>query len=318
MANSHTAAKRTAMIHLIFNLHSAVIFLILSAFLPLTEWAEMLVPGNPKLCVSMMHISISIISTIILFPFGDWLVKLACLIVPGKEEETTQLKLMYYDERLLKTPSLAADQLYREVCRMGRETHDHLILAIDALSTLDLSQEQKIIEHEDLADFLEEAITEGLVAVMPLELSEHESKRIANLFHVVTDIERISDHAMNILNLAHERIDRKAKMSEKATQELEELFVFTMQVLDAALEGLEEWGIPDSIMAALQQAEQTVDDMTESLRKKHIDRLKEKKCTPKSGVIFLETINCLERVADHAMNIASCAREESLHTHNPV
>ncbi len=153
---------------------------------------------------------------------------------------------------------------------------------------------------------------------MPLELSEHESKRIANLFHVVTDIERISDHAMNILNLAHERIDRKAKMSEKATQELEELFVFTMQVLDAALEGLEEWGIPDSIMAALQQAEQTVDDMTESLRKKHIDRLKEQKCTPKSGVIFLETINCLERVADHAMNIASCAREESLHTHNPV
>ncbi len=318
MANSSTAAKRTAMIHLLFNLHSAIIFLILSAFLPLTEWAEALVPGNPKLCVSMMHISISIISTIILFPLGNWLVKLACLIVPGKDEEATQLKLMYYDERLLKTPSLAADQLYREVCRMGRETHDHLIMAIDALKTLDLSKEQEIIAHEDLADFLEEAITEGLVAVMPLELSEHESKRIANLFHVVTDIERISDHAMNLLNLAHERIDRNVKISEKATQELDELYVFTMQVLDAALEGLDEWGIPDSIMAALEQAEQTVDDMTESLRKKHIDRLKEKKCTPKSGVIFLETINALERVADHAMNIASCAREEPLHAHAAI
>ena len=315
MANSRTAAKRTAMIHLLFNLHSAVIFLILSAFLPLSSWAEALVPGNPKLCVSMMHISISIISTIILFPFGDWLVKLACMVVPGKEEAATQLKLMYYDERLLKTPSLAADQLYREVCRMGRETHDHLILAIDALKTLDLSKEQEIIAHEDLADFLEEAITEGLVAVMPLELSEHESKRIANLFHVVTDIERISDHAMNLLNLAHERIERSVKISEKATQELDELFLFTMQVLDAALEGLDEWGIPDSIMAALEQAEQTVDDMTDALRKKHIDRLKEKKCTPKSGVIFLETINALERVADHAMNIASCAREEPLHAH---
>ena len=315
MANSNVSAKRTAMIHLLFNLHSAIIFLILSAFLPLTEWAEALVPGNPKLCVSMMHISISIISTIILFPLGNWLVKLACLIVPGKDEEATQLKLMYYDERLLKTPSLAADQLYREVCRMGRETHDHLIMAIDALKTLDLSKEQEIIAHEDLADFLEEAITEGLVAVMPLELSEHESKRIANLFHVVTDIERISDHAMNLLNLAHERIDRNVKISEKATQELDELYVFTMQVLDAALEGLDEWGIPDSIMSALEQAEQTVDDMTESLRKKHIDRLKEKKCTPKSGVIFLETINALERVADHAMNIASCAREESVHSH---
>ena len=316
MANSRVSAKRTAMISLLFNVIGAAIILIASAILPLADWAEALVPGNPKLCISMMHISLSVICAALELPFSDGLVKLACLIIPGKdEEEKTPIKMQYYDERLLKTPTLAAEQLYREVCRMGRETHTHLALAIDALRTLDLSHEQEINDHEELADFLEEAITEGLVAVMPLELSEHESKRIAELFHVVTDIERISDHAMNFFGLAKERIERGAKLSEKADQEISELYGHTMRVLDAALEGLEEWDIPDSIMQLLEQEEQTVDDMTEALRKKHIDRLKEHKCTAKSGVIFLESINNLERVADHAMNIASCAREDALHAH---
>ncbi|MBR6186192.1 MAG: Na/Pi cotransporter family protein [Clostridia bacterium] len=316
MANSRTAAKRTAMIHLLFNVISAALVLLISLFLPLTKWAQALVPANPKLCVSLMHISTSVICTFILMPFSDLLVKLSCLIIPEKQaEEKTALKMQYYDERLLKTPALASEQLYREVCRMGRETHDHLILACEALRTLDLTHEQEINDHEDLSDYLEEAITEGLVAVMPLELSEHDSKRIANLFHVVTDLERISDHAMNLMRLAKERIEKNAKLSDKADLELQDLFAQVMKILDTSLEGLEEWGIPDSIMALLEEEEQSVDDNTEALRKIHIDRLKEKKCTPKSGVIFLEAINNFERIADHAMNIASLAREDALHAH---
>ena len=315
MANSRVAAKRTAMTHLLFNVICALLFLAASAFLPLAQWAQELVPGNPKLCISFMHIATSVISTVVLLPFSNGLVKLACLIIPGTDEERPALKLQYYDERLLKTPALAAEQLYREVCRMGRETHDHLELALQTLRTLDFSTEQEIRDHEDLADFLEEGITEGLIVVMPLELSEHESKRIAELFHVVTDLERISDHAMNLLWLAKERQEKNAKISEKADAELVDLFSHTMKVLDSALEGLEEWGIPDSIMALIKQEEQNVDDMTENLRRKHIDRLKEHKCTPKAGVIFLEAINNLERVSDHAMNIATCAREDAMHTH---
>ena len=152
-------------------------------------------------------------------------------------------------------------------------------------------------------------------AVMSLDLTEHESKRIASLFHVVTDLERVSDHAMNLLNLAKEREQRSAKMSEKAMEELSDLFMQVMKVLSSSLEGLEEWNIPDSIMALVEQGEQQVDDDTEALRAKHIDRLKEHKCTPKSGVIYLETLTNLERVSDHARNIALCAREENLHSH---
>ena len=315
MANSRISAKRTAMIHLLFNAVAATFILLLNIFLPLSQWAQAIVPDNPKLCISLMHISTSVFCGVLILPASSLLEKLACLIIRGQDEEREPIKMQFYDPRLLKTPTLAAEQLYREVCRMGRETHDHFALAMDALRTLDLSHEQEINDHEELADFLEESITEGLVAVMPLELSERESKRIAELFHVVNDIERISDHAMNILNLARERIERSAKLSDKAALELQELFEQTMKVLDAALEGLEEWDIPDSIMVLLEQEEQAVDDMTEALRKKHIDRLKDHKCTPKSGVIFLEAINNLERVADHAMNIATCAREDALHTH---
>lgn len=315
MTNSSVSAKRTALVSLVFNVIGAALIMILNAFLPLAQIAADLVPGSPKLCVAMMHISFSIICTALLLPVSPLLVKMTEWLVPGQDAPTAVLQMQYYDPRLLKTPSLAAEQLYREACRMGRETHAHLLLALDALKTLDLSREPEINSHEELADYLEEAITEGLVAVMPLELSEHESRRIASLFHVVNDLERISDHAMNLFGLAKERLARNAKLSEKAGEELSELFHRAIRVLESALEGLEEWDIPDSVMQLLEAEEQSVDEMTDALRKKHIERLKQQKCTPKSGVIFLEAIGNLERVADHAMNIAECAREEGPHTH---
>lgn len=315
MANSSIAAKRTAIIHLLFNIVGTLFILIVSLFLPLAEWAEMLVPDSPKLCISFMHISFNVVCTALLLPMSNLLVRLSGLIIRGEDPVETPVKMQYYDERLLKTPSLAAEQLYREVCRMGREAHEHIILAVDTLKNQDFSQEKELNYHEELSDYLEEAITEGLVAVMPLELSEHESKRIASLFHVVTDIERISDHADNLYNLAKEREARNAKISDNASEELSELFRRVTRILNTSLEGLEEWGITDHVMELLEAEEQNVDDMTEALRRKHIERLKEHKCTPKSGVIFLEAINNMERIADHAMNIASSAREESLHLH---
>lgn len=316
MANTGVSARRAAMVQLTYNLLKTLLILLLNCFLPLATWYEGLVPNNPKLCVSAMHVSFNIAAAAVILPCSDVLIWLAKRLIPGQEQETQAIKLQYYDERLLKTPSLAAEQLYREVCRMGRGAHEHIVLALEALRTQDLSKEKEMLYHEELSDYLEEAITEGLVAVMPLELSEHESMRIGGLFHVVNDIERISDHADNILGLAKERVTRNAKISDKAMEELDALTGRVIRVLDGALAGLEEWGVPDSIMELLEDAEQSVDDMTEILRKKHVERLKEHRCTPKSGVIFLETINNLERVADHAMNIASVAKDGGvLHLH---
>ena len=316
MANTGVSAKRTAMVHLLFNVIKTAVILILSMFLPLAAWFERFVPNNPKFCISCMHIGFNVFAVLLMLPCGNVLVKLSTLLIRGEEAPEMAAKMLYYDERLLKTPSLAAEQLYRETCRMARETHEHITLTVNALRTGDLSREADIVFHEELSDYLEEAITEGLVSVMSLELSDHQSHRIAGLFHVVTDLERISDHADNIFGLAKERVARKAAISEKADAELTELFHHVLRVLNTALEGLEEWSMTDSVMILLENEEQLVDDMTEALRKKHVERLKERKCTPKSGVIYLETINNMERVADHAMNIASISRNEiSSHSH---
>ena len=316
MANTTVSAKRTAVVHLLFNVIKTAIILALTAFFPVAQWFEQLVPGNPKFCISCMHIGFNVFAVLLLLPCANVLVRLSRLLVRGEDAPQKAVKMLYYDARLLKTPSLAAEQLYLETCRMGREAHVHLQLAVDALKSMDLSQEKEIEFHEELSDYLEEAITEGLVSVMALDLSDHESHRVAGLLHVVTDIERISDHACNLFDLARERVTRSAKLSNHAQEELENLYGRVTRVLNTALEGLEEWQMTDHVMALLETEEQNVDDLTEALRQKHIERLKEHKCTPKSGVIFLEAINNMERVADHAMNIASVSRNEiSTHSH---
>lgn len=312
MANTNVSAKRAAIAHVVYNVFKTALLLILASFLPISSWFEAAVPDNPKFCISCMHIGFNVIAMIIMLPARDLLVRAATLLVPGKDEEEKALKMQYYDPRLLKTPTLAAEQLYLEVRRMGREVHTHILLAIEALQNFDISKEEEIEYHEELSDYLEESITEGLVAVMPsTELSEHESHRIASLFHVVNDLERISDHATSLFLLAKERVNKNTKLTDRASEEINDLFTHVLRVLDTALEGLDEWQMPDNVMILLKAEEKTIEEMTESLRKKHIERLKDHKCSPKSGVIFIETISSIGRVGDYAMNIASAPRNEA-------
>ncbi len=315
MANSSIAAKRTAIIHLLFNVVGTIMVLLVTPFLPLAAWAEQLIPGNAKLCIAFMHISFNTICTILLLPLSGLLVKLSALIIRGEDAVPTVPTLQFYDERLLMTPAIAAQQLYREACRMGRESRNHIHLAIGEMDGTLTDQQEEIERLEALSDYLEEKITEGLVAVMAEDLTDVQTKQIGNLFHVVNDLERISDHALNIHELTAERLGKDIPLSDKALDELRDLSGRVQRMVDVALEGLEEWDISNDVMALMEQEEQKVDDLTETLRKRHIERLKEHKCTPRSGVIFLETINNLERVADHAMNIAASAREAGvIHT----
>ena len=317
MAGTRADAKRAAVSNLLFSLVKVVLFLTLSAFLPLTRWAETLVPGNPKLCISFMHISINVVTAIVVMPVADLIIRLATVLVPeGKATADNELKLHFYDERLLKTPAIAAEQLYKEICRMGENAIEHFQLALHVLCTLDFAEEKNIEAREELSDFLEDAITEGLVSVMSLDISEHESRKIGHLFHIVNDLERISDHAMNLMSLSKERQERNARFSDKAMEELEDLGGHVVHLLKNALRGLEDWQVSTAEMGAVEAEEELVDELTEALRNRHINRLKEKKCAPKSGVVFLESINNLERVADHATNVAACAQEASkLHVH---
>ncbi len=316
MSGASVAAKRTAIIHLLFNVVGTIIFLAAALVLPLAGWAESLTPGNPKLTIALMHIGFNVVSTLLFLPFTDGFVKLSMLFVRGADADMPDISLRYYNDNLLVTPAIAAEQLYRETCRMGVNARVHLALAMDSLMNADASREQEMNAHEELADFLEEKITAALVRVIATDITAPESKRIGNLFHIVNDLERISDHADNLFDLAKARAARDIPLSDTAIGDLHEIFSHVMVSLDIALCALNEWKISDSARFDAEQAEEAVDRCMKEMHDTHLERLRDHACQPKSGVLFLEAINNLERVSDYALNVTESAAEEGAYVHS--
>ncbi len=316
MPGTSIAAKRTAVIHLLFNVIGVIFFLGVSFVLPIPAWVEAATPGNPKLAIALMHIGFNVLSTLLLLPFTEQVVKLSKFVVRGKETQVQEISLRYYDESLLITPAIAAEQLYRETCRMGVNARVHLTMAMDALMNADVSKAKEMDSHEELADFLEEKITAALVRVIAMEISAQESKKIGNLFHIVNDLERVSDHADNIFDLAKERAARGIPLSDQAISDLNEIYAHVTTSMDIALCALNEWRISDAARRDAEEAEEAVDRCMKEMHDTHLERLREHACQPKSGVLFLEAINNLERVSDYAMNVTESAAEEGAYVHS--
>ena len=315
MPGTSIAAKRTAVIHLLFNVIGVIFFLGVSFVLPIPAWVEA-ATGNPKLAIALMHIGFNVLSTLLLLPFTEQVVKLSKFVVRGKETQVQEISLRYYDESLLITPAIAAEQLYRETCRMGVNARVHLTMAMDALMNADVSKAKEMDSHEELADFLEEKITAALVRVIAMEISAQESKKIGNLFHIVNDLERVSDHADNIFDLAKERAARGIPLSDQAISDLNEIYAHVTTSMDIALCALNEWRISDAARRDAEEAEEAVDRCMKEMHDTHLERLREHACQPKSGVLFLEAINNLERVSDYAMNVTESAAEEGAYVHS--
>lgn len=316
MSGASIAAKRTAIIHLLFNVIGTIVFLAVSFVLPIAGYVEAMTPGNPKLAIAVMHIGFNVVSTLLLLPFTAKVVKLSTWLIRGADADVPEISLRYYNDNLLVTPAIAAEQLYRETCRMGVNSRVHLSLAMDALMNADASREPEMNAHEELADYLEEKITAALVRVIATEITAPESKKIGNLFHIVNDLERISDHSDNLFDLAKERATRSIPLSDTALGDLKEIYAHVMTSLDIALCALNEWQISDDARRDAEEAEEEVDRCMTQMHDTHLERLRDHACQPKSGVLFLEAINNLERVSDYAMNVTESAAEEGAYVHS--
>lgn len=297
-------ARRAAMVHLLFNVIGTLLFFALAMFLPIPAWIAGLAPDNIKLQIAFTHIIFNVVSTVVMLPFAGLLETLSRLLVRGEEPAERVLKMEYFDPRLLATPAIAAEQLYIETCRMGTLAKDNVLMALSAAMNDDTSGGAQIEETEELVDYLEEAITEALITVKALDLSDADNRRVGALFHVTNDFERVSDHATNFMEIAQEREKRHVKFSDKAQDELRDMIARVGGMLEDALHAFRQGFITSEQMMALELQEENVDKLTEKLRDAHIERLKDKKCAPKSGVLYLEILQNLERVGDHAMNIA--------------
>ncbi len=310
--------KRTAMLNLIFNVFRAILLMVLINLFPIIlRGIRSLSPNDVARQVANTHTIFAFIAVLVEFPFAQKIVGLSQKIIPVKEEEARKLedrKLQYMitqgDDLI---PAVAIKQAHLEISRMGKLARDNLQMSIDAFFTLDDSKAQEVEETEDTVNYLNHEITDHLVQLRSLDMSDRDRKRISQMTLVVADIERISDHAENIVEYEAQIRAKKASLSAEALEELRSLAEAAVRSVDLCLHifSTEDF---DQLQQA-EDLEEYVDDLQKEIISNHVSRLMNSQCNSMGGVVFTDMSSDLERCSDHAINIATALAENYEHDH---
>ena len=305
--NGKKDAKRAAAIHLIFNVIGTVIVFIIFklAVNPIVDVLNAVADHNPGRVVAYAHMSIKIFQVIIMMPFIKGIVKLTYMVVPGDDKKVgyrDSYQLKYIGEKVVLNPATAVVEVIKELDRMASLASENLNRAMNALITLDQNEIEEAYEVEKNIDFLSHAITNYLVKINQTTLPIEDLKSIGALFHAVNDIERIGDHAENIADAAAQRIETGVGFSKEAQKELGEMLDMVNTILRFSFEMFVK--STEEHAEDIRHLEEAIDEKEKELQQKHIDRLANNECTPEAGALFSEIVSGLERVGDHATNIA--------------
>ena len=299
-------AKRAALIHLLFNIIGTVIIYI-ALFVAGDQIVELIksISADNGRFVANAHTMIKIAQVIMLFPFTGWLVKMTYLIVPGEDQkvgyrESYQLK--YIGDKVVFNPATAVVEVVKELERMASLAEENLNRAMNALITLDEEDIEEVYEVEKNINFLNHAITDYLVKINQTTLPIEDLNSLGALFHVVYDIERIGDHAENVADAARQRKEEGISISKEAQKELGDMLEMVNKIIRYAVEMFAK--SDETHMQEIVTLEDQVDEKERELQKKHVERLTKGECSPEAGMIFSDIVSGLERVADHATNIA--------------
>lgn len=300
-------AKRAASIHLIFNVIGTVIVYIIFR-LGVSQVVDILsriAYQDAGRTVAYAHIAIKLFQVIIMSPFIGGIVKLTYTLVPGDDKkigyrDSHQLK--YIGEKVVFNPATAVVEVIKELDRVASLAYENLNRAMNALITLDEESIQEVYEVEENIDFLSHAISDYLVKINQATLPIEDLRSIGALFHVVNDIERIGDHAENIADAAKVRLDTGVDFSKDAQAELGMMLDMVNTLLRFSIEMFVKSS--DEHEEDIRNLEDAIDEKEKELQQKHLNRLTNNECTPEAGVLFSDIISGLERVADHASNIA--------------
>lgn len=304
-------AKRAALIHFWFNVIGTVLIYVILFFAkdPIIRLIQAISADNGRF-VANAHTIIKIFQVIILFPFSGAIVKLASITVPGEDKkvgyrESYQLK--YIGDKVVFNPATAVVEVIKELDRMASLASENLNRAMNALITLDEEDIQEVYEVEKNINFLNHAITDYLVKINQTTLPIEDLKSLGALFHVVNDIERIGDHAENVADSARQRREDGINISKEAQRELGEMLDMVNTIIQYSIEMFAK--SDDRHMNEVILLEEKVDNKERELQQRHVERLARGECTPEAGMIFSDIVSGLERVADHATNIAFAIRE---------
>lgn len=312
-AGANKTAKRAAVIHILFNTIGAVIFGI--GMFIFFQFNPVLAASNiSSVEISIFHTVFNITNTIVLLPFANKLVQLSGLILKDKvtlsEEEIAEdaLTLRHLDDRIMETPSFAVQNVVTEVIHMGQITYANTKLSFEACLESDQDKVDEVFAQEKVIDHMAKSISDYLVRLSSLSLTETQHELVNHLFYTVSDIERIGDHAENLAELAKFKIDNDVRFSEFAYKELEGIMEYVTNSIVYALRARESMSI--EAVNKTKEYENLVDYVEKELREKHIERLSANLCQPRSGVVFLDILSNLERISDHADNIAGYVKSE--------
>jgi phosphate:Na+ symporter len=300
--SANRTAKRAAMMHLLFNVIGTVVFIIFFSHMTVSIVKSMGTDSARQLANA--HTLFNIINTIILLPFAGLIVKAVKVIIPPTDDEKAEelLGVKYLDERILETPSIALGQVVKEVLHMGNLATLSYENAVEALKTNNPKAIEKTFKIEKSINALEREISSYLVKLSNSSVGDYDREIIDGLFSTINDIERVGDHADNLAELAHFKIENNIVFSEKAVIELDEMVSTVGASFIHALESMKKSDL--KLAKDVIEIEGVVDEMEKTLRKKHIRRLNEGRCEMNSGIIFLDIISNLERISDHSKNIA--------------
>lgn len=307
---AHKTAKRAAVIHFLFNTIGAIVFglLMFVVFTINKAWASSEINS---VGISMFHTFFNVTNTLLLYPFGNLLVKLSGMIVKddGEEEQAEEaFELPHIESRFLETPSFAVEGALKETVRMGELAIAHVELVFDAIRTGSQKRVDKAVRLEQNMNEYEKKMTEYLTEISKGSLTDHQRLIINNLFYTVSDMERISDHCDNLAELTQDMIHDGLHFSMEAMHDFEEIAELTVDAVKAAVLARET-----EKMAYVQQViqiEDEIDDLEEDLRTQHINRLAQNQCSAARGAIFLDMLSNIERISDHANNIVEYVADE--------
>lgn len=304
-------AKKAAVIHLLFNLMGAILILPLGDLL--ISIVTNIAPENIKLQISFIHLIFNITNTLALLPFSGLLIMLANKIVG--DEEAKEVGIL--DRRLLQTPSIAHGQVILETVHMAEIARENVRLATMAFIDNDLKDAELIRKNENRINEMTEIITAFLVELSGSDLDVNQFSRIGDTYHVINDIERMGDHAENIMELTQERNRKGTDITEEGAEELKIIYQYTDEAMKLALESYRDNDIEKALTVG--DVEQKIDKLQRQYRDAHIRRLNKGKCSALAGIHFLDLISNLERIGDHAKNVADTVAEiddETLHLKN--
>ena len=299
-------SKRVALIHFTFNVIGTVIFTAIVWIFKdqMMNLLNSFFPGEDKMSlqmrVSVFHVIFNVTTTLVLLPFVKQLVKYSCIVIPDKQDNTTELTLKYVDERLLSTPPVALMQAKKEIDNMLALVEENIRLSLTSMGGDPAENNQKITENEAVIDFTNGALTQFLIKLSAC-VEARDEQTIGAYFHVLNDLERIGDHAENFHEIGQEMLEKKLSFSDTALEDIQQMHNVVLEMLAIAKNAF-DWENP-SQLPALAKLENQTDEMKRNLSIKHFSRLSEGNCSLEVSPYYTSTITGLERVADHIINV---------------